>query len=1031
MSSFRILGPIEVWAGDRRLELRGARQVALLGFLLLHANRAVSTDALVDGLWGSERSAGAGKRLQMAITRLRQTLRALDRDGTSVLRTVNGGYLLSIAPGDLDAEVFQSRVLEGQQALQAGDSARARDLVGMALVLWRGPALAEVGFEDFAQPQIRRLEELRLVALETRVDSDLRLGRHAAVVGELGGLVATDPTRERLTGQLMLALYRCGRQADALEVYQRTRAHLAQELGLEPGPALQQLQHQILEHAPSLGAPDEQPGPVTDGGGQHLPDRTWVAVKQAIPPALPTATIGRRGEVDSIGRLLTDCDVRLVTLTGPGGVGKTWVALAVAHAIGTGFPDGLAWVELAAVDRPEDVGGAIVRALAVMPMPGENVAEALLRHLTGRRLLLVIDNFEHVLDAAPLIGQLLSRCSTLTVLTTTRAPLRLAAEHCVAIAPLGVPQDPETATAAELKATDAGALLLAAARRGDRDFEITSTTAPVLARLCARLDGLPLALELAAARLQLVGVEELVAGLDSTTADLGEGPRDAPSRQRTLQATIDWSCRLLDQLEHQAFLCFAVFAGGATPSDAQAVTAASRGTLNALVVQSLIARRRQPDGAMRLSMLETIRQYAAQQLLRHPDHEIIHRTHMQHYLHLVEEAVPNLYTDRAGAAQAVLDREITNVIAAFLWALDAEPASALRLAGLLGKYWYLRDDPEALARLDSALQAAGDTAPGSDRAQAHLYRSIHLGIRHRHGEAQEEAERALALYRQLDDHAGISQALVELGFARGSLGDFERERSCSEEACRHARIAGDEGLLGWTLSRLGAVMGSAIGASVFTQGTELMEQIGDYHRLVVAYNNAAFLALLDDQLEESAELVESARRAADKRGSPRAKAWVLGMSGLVSLFGDNRDRAREAFLQQLRICGEHALRDDAGGGVLGLAALAAADQSDHRAARLCGAAHALGYPPSAYEQPIVDRLNSDYFMAARARHGDHPWQRDERTGAALRWDQAIALALAEFRQNVSENSGTTLRAIDATLATGSSQAQWASGSQRE
>jgi DNA-binding SARP family transcriptional activator len=248
---FRVLGSVQAWTNGRSLPLGGPRQVSLLAFLLVYANRPVSRDALIDAVWGSERS-GADKRLQMAIARLRKALEPQDNAGGPVLATVCGGYLLSVPPGELDAEVFAEGVREGRRALEAGEAGQAAGLLEQALGLWRGSPLAEAAFEDFAQGEIRRLEELRWAALEVRVEAELALGRHTELVGELEGLLAEQPGRERVAGQLMLALYRCGRQTDALEVYRRHRAHLAEELGLEPAPALRALEVEILEQAPSL-----------------------------------------------------------------------------------------------------------------------------------------------------------------------------------------------------------------------------------------------------------------------------------------------------------------------------------------------------------------------------------------------------------------------------------------------------------------------------------------------------------------------------------------------------------------------------------------------------------------------------------------------------------------------------------------------------------------------------------------------------------------------------------------------------------
>jgi DNA-binding SARP family transcriptional activator len=259
MVRFSILGPIELCDGERRAAVAGSRQVALLALLLVNANRALSSDQLIEALWG-DRRAGAVKRLHVTITRLRRTLDAGGVPDESVLQTVAGGYLLAVQPGELDAEVFQTRVDEGRRALENGEAARARELFGEALGMWRGPALAAVAYEAFAQPEIRRLDELRLSALEARIECELRLGEHGGLIGELEVLVAAHPGRERLAAQLMLALYRGGRQGDALEVYARTRGYLSGELGLEPGPALRDLQAEILAQSPALRRFSGEPG---------------------------------------------------------------------------------------------------------------------------------------------------------------------------------------------------------------------------------------------------------------------------------------------------------------------------------------------------------------------------------------------------------------------------------------------------------------------------------------------------------------------------------------------------------------------------------------------------------------------------------------------------------------------------------------------------------------------------------------------------------------------------------------------------
>ena len=332
MASFRVLGTVEAWADERRLALGGPRQVTLLAFLLLNANRAVSADALIDAVWGPERD-GAVKRLQMAIARLRKALGPLETDDGGALRTVGGGYLLSVGPGELDAEVFEDRMRDGRSALERGDARRASDLLAQALALWRGPALAQVSFEDFAQSEIGRLEELRLAALESRIEARLEFGEHSQLLAELEALTIHHPTRERLTAQLMLALYRSGRQAEALEVFQRARTRLAEELGLDPGPALQALQVAILEQAPTLD--HAEPRGHADQLVPKARRRRRDGTRSSRRTASGSALLERDRELDALGgacETAASGEGRLVAVTGPSGIGKTALLTAAADA---------------------------------------------------------------------------------------------------------------------------------------------------------------------------------------------------------------------------------------------------------------------------------------------------------------------------------------------------------------------------------------------------------------------------------------------------------------------------------------------------------------------------------------------------------------------------------------------------------------------------------------------------------------------------------------------------------------------------
>ena len=886
MSSFRILGPVEAAVDDAGLPLGGGRQLKLLAFLLLRANRAVSTDVLIDELWGPVRGS-TDNRLTTAIARLRKALEPLGERGESRLRTVSGGYLLTVESGELDAEVFARMVEDGQRALDAADPARASELLSAALGLWRGPPLAEVAFEDFARSEIRRLEELRLGALEARNDAELQLGRHVRLLAELESLVASEPTRERLVGQLMLALYRSGRQADALAVYQRARTRLADELGLEPGPALRALQAQILEQAQSLALTEEGAGAAES-----------LARLRAAPLPVPlTPTIGRRQEVEKVRRLLTGSAVRLVTVTGPGGVGKTRLALAIARSMEAAFPDSVCWVELVSVARPQDVESTVARGLGVTLLSGESSRDAVLRVLAEKPTLLVLDNFEHVLEAAGFVADLLSACSELVVLATSREALALSAEHRFVVEPLALPRVPAEATVAEIQATDATALFLAAARRHDSRFEVFPATAPAVARVCARLEGLPLALELAAARTTSLSVEELDARLDRSRTDLGAGPRDFPDRQRTLAATIDWSYRLLDAPLRTAFARFSIFAGGGTLTSAQAVTGARAEAFEALLSKSLIDRRQQPDGGTRLAMLETVREYALQRLAEDPAEErAVRRRHADHYLRLVERTVPQLSTDEGASALGVLERDIDNVRVGVRWAQRAAPAVALRIVDAVDENWWIvGETAEAKDLLECAL---GKLDPGSElhryaRLLAQLCRVQWLAGDEEQG--VETAQHALAMLPDGEPSPERAKLLSWLARTQLLRGRFRGAAEDADEAVAVAVAAQDrrsqsEALQTLAMAQLAAGQVEE-GAARVRAVLELIRQDDDLYGLGYASANLADALHLAGRTQPALEVATQGLTAIPERLTA-AHEWLLFTVSELSFEAGDWETAR-------------------------------------------------------------------------------------------------------------------------------------------
>ncbi|MBG0830453.1 winged helix-turn-helix domain-containing protein [Planomonospora sp. ID67723] len=701
---FGVLGSTEVRLGDRRVVVGGPRLRALLALLLLDAGRVVSTERLVGGLYGDAPPSGPAGALQAQVSRLRRLLGdrgGEEGDGRPIAGELvvhhPAGYLLAVDPGHVDAHRFERLAAEGRAALTAGDHSRAAHTLREALGLWRGPALADVGEAPFAAAQAARLEELRVTSAEDHAEAVLALGGYRGLVSELRELLTAHPLRERLAGQLMRALYGSGRQADALAVFDDCRRRLAEELGADPSAELARIHLAILRADPSLEAPVTAAAP-TSVSASVSASVSGAPADPAPPPSLRgapvplTSLVGRAEELERITALLARG--RLVTLTGPGGTGKTRLAAEIAG----NRPGDSCFVELAPLgggaELPQAVLGALgVRETGVLAGPGTQPVAPdpvgrLVAALAGREVLLVLDNCEHVVEAAAgLAGRLLGACPGLRVLATSREALGITGESLHPVPPLALPSP-------GAPAADSPAVRLfadrAAAVRPDfaADFASQETTVAAVTRICRALDGLPLAIELAAARLRSLTVAEVAARLDDRFALLSRGSRTAQPRHRTLRAVVEWSWELLDERERTLARRLTVFTGGATLQAAERVCAVgdTDGVLASLVDKSLVEM-----AGGRYRMLETIRAFCAERLAEAGEAERLRRAHLDHYLDLAETADPHLR--RAGQLEwlARLDAERDNLHAALRRAArGGDTGEALRLLAALTPYWWLR-----------------------------------------------------------------------------------------------------------------------------------------------------------------------------------------------------------------------------------------------------------------------------------------------------------------------------------------------------
>ena len=966
---FRILGPLEaVDEAGRAITIPGGKQRSLLAILLMHANERVSTDALIDGLWGEDPPPTARKALQVYVARLRATL----GEESARLVTHPIGYVLTIERDELDRHRCERLAGEGRSALRAGDCARAAEQLREALALWRGPPFAEFAYEAFAQPEISRLEELRLAMLEDRIEADLGCGEAAELVGELETLVRDHPLRESLRRQLVLALYRSGRQAEALEAYRAARRMLDEELGLEPTPALRELERAILTHDASIQT------------------RAAPGLSAGRLPAPPTPSVGREEEQRAVAELLQRADHGLVTLTGAGGVGKTRLAIDVARQLEPSYPDGAWLVSLAGTADPEHVPSAIALAVDVSLAHGEAPLAAATRSLAPKRGLLVLDNFEHLLDAASVVSDLLAACPDLRVLATSREALQLQGEQRYVVHPLRVPED---GTPDEVLAAAAGALFVERAHARDAAFELTAGNAEAVASVCRRVEGLPLAVELAAARMAVLGPEQLDARLAHVFDALGSGPRDAPARQRTLRATLEWSHRLLTEAETEAFARFSVFAAGATIEAAEDVTGADLEVITGLVEKSLVRRE-----SGRLLMLEAVRAYAREQLDGDERGSAVRLRHCLHFVGLAERAAPHLRTHTEAEWMRRLDAEAENFRAALNWALeDGHPELALRLAGLLGKYWELKGaSVEGHRWLEAAIEAADDGAPLEDRARALRVQVIALedqGAMYDAGGSLSAARRiaseAVALSRRVGDPAAVAEALINLCLMEDEDRP-ERMRALAEEALAHARTAGSARLVADARAARALTFRIADVEAEIAEVAGLYRELGDVHGLAAIYNNAGYNAIGQGDDERALAYLEDAQSAAERSGEQLRVVLALDNLGLASLFMADLETARDRFGRQLRLCGAPGLEWLAASGIAGLAAADACEGEEERAARLLGAAESMA---SVRGDAAGIRLDETFFSPARQRIGEPRWDAAYAAGAKLSPDEAIGLAL--------------------------------------
>ncbi|NYJ32378.1 BTAD domain-containing putative transcriptional regulator [Nocardiopsis aegyptia] len=913
---FGVLGPLAVWTDrGRAVEVRDTKVRALLVSLLLARGATVSADRLVHDLWGDRPPAKPLPVLQARVSQLRGVLDRAEPGARALLRRRAPGYAL--ATEDVDAIRFDTLL---ERAAHATDP---RQDLARALELWRGPALAEFADTDHVRAAVAGWEERRATALEDLAEARLAAGEHSALATELAAETGHHPYRERLHAAHIRALYGSGRQVEALAAYARLRVRLADDMGVDPGPDLVALHRAVLSQDPAL---DPVPRPTRPTGNL---------------PAPTGALVGRERDLNLLTALVREH--RLVTLTGPGGVGKTRMALAAGHAWDRG-PGAVWFVELAPLTADGDPATALATVLGVRDdQRGGDPLDQAADLLRGRAALLVLDNCEHLVEpVADAVAHLLRAAPDLTVLATSRAPLDLADEHLYALPPLS-PPPPGADDPATLAGSGAVRLFVARAQAAVSSFTLDAETAPAVATVCRRLDGIPLALELAATRLRHMSAAELADRLDDRFTLLDAGRRDAPARQRTLRAMIDWSWELLGATERTVLTRLAVHRDGCDLPTAEAVCADPRpvpaavpdldgaglavpdpaapttapapavpatavlGVIGALVDRSLVTATAHPTGT-RYHLLESVAAYAIERLEESGRAHQARDRHAHHFADLAVRADDLL----RGADQAHwldrLDCEAANLRAALDFAATgARTDLALRIATAQCWHHYLRGrTARARADLDTAL--ALPAGHPTLRAAARVWRAA-LAV----PASEDDRRRSADLPRALDAIADpVTRARLAwlAEHTRWALGDLRLATERVERAHAAAVAAGDD----WTRAQVQVTLGQAAflrgdlaGAlRLAGEGEQTLRGLGDRWGLLRASDTLAQAVEALGDLEGAAEHHREGLRIAEELGLWSSAALTLSGLGRIAMLTGDLDLADVLLTRAQRLAAEQS-----------------------------------------------------------------------------------------------------------------------------
>ena len=999
MLEFGVLGYLRVQADDLDIDIPGERRTAVLVRLLMAGGHPLSTAQLAEDAWDGSPPKAAVATLQSHVSFLRKTIPSL------AIRYVSGGYVLDRNDATLDSALFEEDVADAQA--HRSNLERTEALLRRALGRWRGPALADVAGASWALGETARLEQLRIGALESWLHALVETGRSAEAVAEAEAAVEAAPFSDGLWSLLMMALYRSGRQGEALRAYQKVRDFLA-ESGLEPSAKLTALEEAIARDDPEL-SPMATTGPALlitgdrelDGMGEPESSRQssdLPEIKTNLPSEI-SSFVGREAELSQVGDLLSIA--RLVTITGAGGLGKTRLALQTAAELRPQFEGGAWFIDLAPLSDPSHVPSAVSRALRVREEPDSPIVDTLVGALRTRKALLIFDNCEHVVEStAQLVEALIRACPELHVLASSRERLDVRGERIFRIPPLTLP---EPSGGDSIGNSEAVLLFVQRASENSMGFELTSGNAEVVASICGQLDGLPLAIELAAARLRTFSVFDIETRLSDRFGLLTGGSRTAAARQRTLSATVQWSYDLLNEEERWMLGRLSVFRGGWDVETAESLCAAPPDipaldvidVLSSLVDKSLIYTEGTSNEGIRYRVLETIREYAAARLAAESPSEVEATgvAHARTFLTMVQAAAPHLSGRNQSEWLARLELEHENLRAAlaFCQRRDAMSDESIELATGLRPFWEMKGYyQEAGAFLEDALQGECLREPSLSRARV-LVASGSLN-RSQPDVAKARLDEARTLALEFGDAQLLGEALCELAWIEFNADNSDNAIALATDGLAAAEKSADLNLIGFALAIRGSLMfpmDQSAGRADFGQAIERFTATDNSERVSSTLCRWAIHELEQGDRQAAKRHLDTVLEISSRLGNDGLLPFVWAALGHCAMLDGDPPLARTRFEQ----CLTNALRVDdrrvIAYAVFGLAYSAAG--TGHRdAAKLYGIADRLLEEYGEKLEPSEERQRAEDRALLVNSLGETPFEQAHREGSLLKPGEAIA-----------------------------------------